>query len=231
MEYNTIKVHVLEGRNLKAADRNWQGKKTSSDPYVKIRVEGHPGTFKTKTIYKNLNPVWNETIDIAWPVNKALEDVSLEIFDKDIASKDDSLGGLVIAAADIIHRADCQTAGDLLVEMHKKWVPVSGGGGGELLVCAILFSSGNGAAITNLPPAYNPAYNPESEIEMQPADGMPIQFHVKDKWPYLANAEVQPVLPNNEAPTAAQIQRVFAYKCINYRGAIANGKRNECAFR
>jgi Ca2+-dependent lipid-binding protein len=50
---------VLKGINLLDADF---GLVRKSDPYVKISGVGVK--FKTKVVYNNLNPIWNETFNI-----------------------------------------------------------------------------------------------------------------------------------------------------------------------
>ncbi|CEP18365.1 hypothetical protein [Parasitella parasitica] len=51
----TIKVNVLEARNLKGCGRD-----KSSDPYCRVKL-GKNSLHKTKHLKKNLNPQWNET--------------------------------------------------------------------------------------------------------------------------------------------------------------------------
>ena len=63
LESLRIDVAILRGQGLVAKDRNLLGKRTSSDPYVKVFCDG---TLygKTRVISKNLNPEWNETISV-----------------------------------------------------------------------------------------------------------------------------------------------------------------------
>ncbi len=53
-------MHVLKGINLIGADFGLVRK--SSDPYVKLSGVGVK--FKTKVVYNNLNPIWNETFNV-----------------------------------------------------------------------------------------------------------------------------------------------------------------------
>jgi hypothetical protein len=55
----------------------------------------------------------------------------------------------------------------------------------------------------------------------------PLQFHVKDQWHYLD--VVHPIVPSSVADRCL-IARLIAYKCMNFRGAIAHGKPSECHF-
>jgi hypothetical protein len=52
----------------------------------------------------------------------------------------------------------------------------------------------------------------------------PLQFHVKDQWPFLAVVEPTMSMYANDP---GLIARLIAYKCINFRGAIAHGKSTE----
>jgi len=96
---NAIDVHIIQGRDLVPRDKEFGviGKKTSSDPYVKVRWEGeHKG--QTRTIMRNLSPYWNETVSIE--VDKGrfrskysqLPPLELIVYDKDKGSDDDGMG-------------------------------------------------------------------------------------------------------------------------------------------
>ena len=53
-----------------------------SDPFVIIRVGNlKQEKFKTKVVYRTLNPVWNEQITFALPQKH--QQISIEVFDKD----------------------------------------------------------------------------------------------------------------------------------------------------
>jgi Papain family cysteine protease len=56
---------------------------------------------------------------------------------------------------------------------------------------------------------------------------VPLQFHVQDKWKHLSKVTSQPVVPNSDTLKADLLEKLIAYKCINYRGAIAHGKQTE----
>lgn len=62
------------GKNLDSKDRSWAARvfeksvsvslslsKGTSDPYVKFKLNGKT-LYKSKVIYKNLNPVWDEIV-------------------------------------------------------------------------------------------------------------------------------------------------------------------------
>mmetsp|Transcript_53993 Transcript_53993/g.131097 ORF Transcript_53993/g.131097 Transcript_53993/m.131097 type:complete len:207 (+) Transcript_53993:141-761(+) len=98
-----VEIKVLQGQGLVAKDRNLLGKKTTSDPYVDIFLlsgSGAPGTRyqktkigTTKTIPKNLNPVWNYTNSVTIPyLGNAKCALVFHIFDHDKFSEPDSMG-------------------------------------------------------------------------------------------------------------------------------------------
>ncbi|KAI9874749.1 MAG: hypothetical protein M1823_007618, partial [Watsoniomyces obsoletus] len=53
-------IKIVEGEDLKACDVNGY-----SDPYVVLTDEYQKRLSKTRAIYRNLNPRWDESIDIA----------------------------------------------------------------------------------------------------------------------------------------------------------------------
>jgi hypothetical protein len=55
-------------------------------------------------------------------------------------------------------------------------------------------------------------------------------FHVQDPWPFLSHLHKEPVAPASITPDAVQLEKMIAYKCINYRGAIAHGKNTELRY-
>jgi stress response protein SCP2 len=58
----TITLEILQGRNLVAKDRNLLGKRSTSDPYIQLHIEGKLiGT--TRVVPKTLNPVWNSRFE------------------------------------------------------------------------------------------------------------------------------------------------------------------------
>lgn len=58
----------------------------------------------------------------------------------------------------------------------------------------------------------------------------PSSFHVEEKWPWLSECGHQPIVSAVNSVSTKRLQRVTAYKCINFRGAIAHGKKTQCAF-
>ena len=82
-----LKIHLKKGVGLKAADLN--GK---SDPYVILTCGKE--VKKSKIIYKTLDPVWNEMIEISTlSFDEVLRNgLHMKVMDKDTLTKDDPLG-------------------------------------------------------------------------------------------------------------------------------------------
>eukprot|EP01133_Synstelium_polycarpum_P019091 gene19091-22863_t len=81
-----ISVRLISGRDLVAADLNG-----SSDPYVKIRSQGFDKPVISKCIQKNLNPKWDQTMEVS--VSQPTSDIlHFEVYDKDALGKDDMIG-------------------------------------------------------------------------------------------------------------------------------------------
>ncbi|XP_055808373.1 calcium-dependent lipid-binding protein-like isoform X2 [Solanum dulcamara] len=79
-----LTVTVMRATNLK--NQEMIGK---SDPYVVVYIRPL-FKFKTKTIDKNLNPVWDETFELI-AEDKETQSLLLEVFDEDIG-EDDRMG-------------------------------------------------------------------------------------------------------------------------------------------
>uniref|UniRef100_A0A672MQY1 Extended synaptotagmin-1-like n=1 Tax=Sinocyclocheilus grahami TaxID=75366 RepID=A0A672MQY1_SINGR len=85
-----LRIHLVEGQNLVAKDNMMGGMvKGKSDPYVKIQIGGE--TFKSQVIKENLNPTWNEMYEVVLTQLPGQE-LTLEVFDKDMDMKDDFMG-------------------------------------------------------------------------------------------------------------------------------------------
>ncbi|TPX32438.1 phosphatidylserine decarboxylase [Synchytrium microbalum] len=90
----TLKVSVIEGRDLAAKDRTG-----TSDPFVSIRLVDQ--TYKTPTVHKSLNPVWGS--DYTFTLTEAHRNASLvfTVFDKDLTGKD-FLGMVQVPLSDLV---------------------------------------------------------------------------------------------------------------------------------
>ncbi|XP_054612484.1 multiple C2 and transmembrane domain-containing protein 1-like isoform X2 [Dunckerocampus dactyliophorus] len=79
-----LEVELRRGHNLAVRDRGG-----SSDPYVKLKVAGKE-VFRSRTIRKNLNPVWDEKTTVL--VDSLSEPLYVKVFDYDFALQDDFMG-------------------------------------------------------------------------------------------------------------------------------------------
>eukprot|EP00123_Amoebidium_parasiticum_P014108 comp22334_c0_seq1/m.33215 comp22334_c0_seq1/g.33215 ORF comp22334_c0_seq1/g.33215 comp22334_c0_seq1/m.33215 type:complete len:540 (-) comp22334_c0_seq1:166-1785(-) len=99
-----LKLTVVEGRDLKAMDG---GK--SSDPFVKIYVDGKE-VIKTPVVKKDLNPVWNHTVDI--DIDHATM-VTFKVYDHEMIGAAEEMGdGTIMTPLKELEKVDI-------------WVPVS----------------------------------------------------------------------------------------------------------
>ncbi|XP_061873768.1 multiple C2 and transmembrane domain-containing protein 1 [Colius striatus] len=79
-----LDVTLRKGQNLAARDRGG-----TSDPYVKFKLGGKE-VFRSKTIHKNLNPVWEEKALIL--IDSLREPLYIKVFDYDFGLQDDFIG-------------------------------------------------------------------------------------------------------------------------------------------
>ncbi|XP_048359481.1 multiple C2 and transmembrane domain-containing protein 1 isoform X3 [Sphaerodactylus townsendi] len=79
-----LDITLKRGHNLAARDR-----RGTSDPYVKFKIGGKE-VFRSKTIHKNLNPVWEENTFIF--VEHLREQLYIKVFDYDFGLQDDFMG-------------------------------------------------------------------------------------------------------------------------------------------
>ncbi|XP_059338255.1 multiple C2 and transmembrane domain-containing protein 2 [Ammospiza nelsoni] len=75
-----LTIHLKEGRNLVIRDRCG-----TSDPYVKFKLNGKT-LYKSKVVYKNLNPVWDETVVL--PIQTLDQNLWIKVYDRDLTSSD-----------------------------------------------------------------------------------------------------------------------------------------------
>ncbi|XP_055882633.1 multiple C2 and transmembrane domain-containing protein 1-like isoform X5 [Biomphalaria glabrata] len=81
-----INIHLKEGRDLVIRDSCG-----TSDPYVKFKI-GNKVLYKSRTVFKNLNPKWDERFSI--PVEDITKPINIKVFDYDRAWNDDPMGGV-----------------------------------------------------------------------------------------------------------------------------------------
>ncbi|XP_055531817.1 multiple C2 and transmembrane domain-containing protein isoform X2 [Wyeomyia smithii] len=79
-----LRIHLISGHNLVAMDKSG-----TSDPYVKFKVGGRL-LYKSKTVHKELNPVWDETFVV--PVEDPFQPINIKVFDYDWGLQDDFMG-------------------------------------------------------------------------------------------------------------------------------------------
>ncbi|XP_027426899.1 multiple C2 and transmembrane domain-containing protein 2 isoform X2 [Zalophus californianus] len=75
-----LTIHLKEGRNLVIRDRCG-----TSDPYVKFKLNGKT-LYKSKVIYKNLNPVWDEIVVL--PIQSLDQKLRVKVYDRDLTTSD-----------------------------------------------------------------------------------------------------------------------------------------------
>ncbi|NXW92119.1 MCTP1 protein, partial [Alopecoenas beccarii] len=79
-----LDITLKRGQNLAARDRGG-----TSDPYVKFKLGGKE-VFRSKTIHKNLNPVWEEKASIL--IDNPRGHLYVKVFDYDFGLQDDFIG-------------------------------------------------------------------------------------------------------------------------------------------
>ena len=100
-----VQVTILAGKDLAAKDRNFLGRKSTSDPYVEVWKGTNDGLSKkasgtTTTQYKTLNPQWtekkNETFIVEFFDKECVKRpfLDLKLWDEDKFSSPDSLGSI-----------------------------------------------------------------------------------------------------------------------------------------
>lgn len=121
----TVNIEVVKGRDLIAKDRNMMGKRTTSDPYVKVHIGSQPLGI-TKVVKKNVSPVWNESFQYVLGADSAAHllqqsslSATLTIFDHDGIGDDDAMGTVVVPLDPISGSNSAQ------------WYPVGKGSGND----------------------------------------------------------------------------------------------------
>nr|XP_048272958.1 extended synaptotagmin-3 isoform X1 [Myodes glareolus] len=92
-----IRVHLLEAEKLAQKD-NFLGLGGKSDPYAKVSIGLQH--CRSRTVYKNLNPTWNEVFEfMVYEVPG--QDLEVDLYDED-TDRDDFLGSLQICLGDVM---------------------------------------------------------------------------------------------------------------------------------
>ncbi|KAH7684234.1 stromal membrane-associated protein [Dioscorea alata] len=108
-----LKVKVIKGRNLAIRDM------LSSDPYVVLTLGQQKA--QTSVIKSNLNPVWNEELNLSVPESYGA--LKVQVFDHDVISSDDIMGEAEVDLQPMIAGAMAFGDPDLLADMQiGKWL-------------------------------------------------------------------------------------------------------------
>ncbi|XP_051506359.1 multiple C2 and transmembrane domain-containing protein 2 isoform X2 [Myxocyprinus asiaticus] len=89
-----LTICLKEGRGLVIRDRCG-----TSDPYVKFKLDGKT-LYKSKVVYKNLNPTWNESF--SFPIRNLDQKLFIKVYDRDLTT-DDFMGscGIVLSKLEL----------------------------------------------------------------------------------------------------------------------------------
>ncbi|XP_009954274.1 PREDICTED: multiple C2 and transmembrane domain-containing protein 2 [Leptosomus discolor] len=90
-----IQVHPSERHRAPVRASSRRG--GTSDPYVKFKLNGKT-LYKSKVVYKNLNPVWDETVVL--PVQTLDQKLWIKVYDRDLTSSD-FMGSAFIALTEL----------------------------------------------------------------------------------------------------------------------------------
>lgn len=94
-----LKINLKRGKNLVIRDK----RSGTSDPYVKFKIEGKQ-FYKSKVVYKDLNPRWNESF--SHPLRDREYNIEVRVYDKNRTS-DDFMGSSFISLRDLeLHKTN-----------------------------------------------------------------------------------------------------------------------------
>ncbi|XP_059406130.1 multiple C2 and transmembrane domain-containing protein 1-like isoform X4 [Carassius carassius] len=100
-----LDIVLKKGNNLAIRDRGG-----TSDPYVKFKIAGKE-VFRSKTIHKNLNPVWDEKVSLL--VESLKEPLYVKVFDYDFGLQDDFMGSAYLYLESLEHQRNLDVTLDL----------------------------------------------------------------------------------------------------------------------
>ncbi|KAM4577904.1 multiple C2 and transmembrane domain-containing protein 1 isoform 7-T7 [Fundulus diaphanus] len=100
-----LDIVLKKGKNLAIRDRTG-----TSDPYVKFKIGGKE-VFRSKTIHKNLNPVWDERVSLL--VETLREPLYVKVFDYDFGLQDDFMGSAYLHLESLEHQRTLDVTLDL----------------------------------------------------------------------------------------------------------------------
>ncbi|XP_005933102.1 multiple C2 and transmembrane domain-containing protein 2 isoform X1 [Haplochromis burtoni] len=94
-----LKINLKRGKNLVIRDK----RSGTSDPYVKFKIEGKQ-FYKSKVVYKDLNPRWNESF--SHPLRDREYNIEVRVYDKNRTS-DDFMGSSFISLRELeLHKTN-----------------------------------------------------------------------------------------------------------------------------
>uniref|UniRef100_H2M384 Multiple C2 and transmembrane domain containing 1 n=1 Tax=Oryzias latipes TaxID=8090 RepID=H2M384_ORYLA len=96
---------LLRAQLLRPGQSVW-----TSDPYVKFKIAGKE-VFRSKTIHKNLNPVWDERICLL--VETLRDPLYVKVFDYDFGFQDDFMGSAYLHLESLEHQRTLDVTLDL----------------------------------------------------------------------------------------------------------------------
>ncbi|XP_033474688.1 multiple C2 and transmembrane domain-containing protein 1 isoform X4 [Epinephelus lanceolatus] len=100
-----LDIVLKKGNNLAIRDRTG-----TSDPYVKFKIAGKE-VFRSKTIHKNLNPVWDERVSLL--VETLKDPLYVKVFDYDFGLQDDFMGSAYLHLESLEHQRTLDVTLDL----------------------------------------------------------------------------------------------------------------------
>ncbi|XP_051539124.1 multiple C2 and transmembrane domain-containing protein 1-like isoform X10 [Myxocyprinus asiaticus] len=100
-----LDIVLKKGNKLAIRDRGG-----TSDPYVKFKIAGKE-VFRSKTIHKNLNPVWDEKVSLL--VESLREPLYMKVFDYDFGLQDDFMGSAYLYLESLEHQRTLDVTLDL----------------------------------------------------------------------------------------------------------------------
>ncbi|KAM8886471.1 multiple C2 and transmembrane domain-containing protein 1-like isoform 3-T3 [Spinachia spinachia] len=100
-----LDVILKKGSNLAIRDRTG-----TSDPYVKFKIAGKE-VFRSKTIHKNLNPVWDDRVSLL--VESLKDPLYVKVFDYDFGLQDDFMGSAYLHLESLEHQRTLDVTLDL----------------------------------------------------------------------------------------------------------------------
>ncbi|XP_075449345.1 multiple C2 and transmembrane domain-containing protein 1 isoform X2 [Ascaphus truei] len=106
-----LDVTLKRGNNLAARDRGG-----TSDPYVKFKI-GRKEVFRSKTVHKNLNPVWEEKVCLL--LDNLKEPLYVKVFDYDFGLQDDFMGSAFLDLTTV----ELQSSGDVTLYLKDPQHP------------------------------------------------------------------------------------------------------------